>query len=219
MWLGAGTRSHGAAGPRGVRAVAADGLREAAVIGHSGRMSSNSAVSPGEAFQDHYPDDVAACFGCGRLNPDGHHIRTTWDGDQTVTRFTPAPEQTAVPGYVYGGLIASLVDCSGTGSAAGAAYRAAGRTMGDPNDTEPPLRFVTGRLEVDYLAPTPMGVELVVRGQIEEITARKVVVALTVTAADAAADKEADKEADAAAEAAVARGRVVAVLLPPTMGA
>lgn len=223
MWLGAGTaESRGGRAPRRAGS-GADGLREAAVIGHSGRMSSNSAVPPGEAFQDHYPDDVAACFGCGRLNPDGHHIRTTWDGDQTVTRFTPAPEQTAVPGYVYGGLIASLVDCSGTGSAAGAAYRAAGRTMGDPNDTEPPLRFVTGRLEVDYLAPTPMGVELVVRGQIEEITARKVVVALTVTAAgmaaDTEADTEADKEADAAAEAAVARGRVVAVLLPPTMGA
>lgn len=205
--------------PRGRRATAADDLREAAVIGHSGRMSSNSAVPPGDAFQDHYPDDVAACFGCGRLNPDGHHIRTTWDGDQTVTRFTPAPEQTAMPGYVYGGLIASLIDCAGTGSAAGAAYRAAGRTMGDPDDPEPPLRFVTGRLEVDYLAPTPMGVELVVRGRIEEVTERKVVVALTVTAAGMVADAVADAVADTVADAVVARGRVIAVRMPTTMGA
>lgn len=33
------------------------------------------------AIQDLYPDDFAHCFGCGRLNPDGLHIRTEWTGD------------------------------------------------------------------------------------------------------------------------------------------
>ncbi|NYE00111.1 acyl-coenzyme A thioesterase PaaI-like protein [Kineosphaera limosa] len=164
-------------------------------------MTSHDTLHDGTAFQDHYPPDVAACFGCGRLNEHGHHLRTTWDGEGTVTRFTPGPEQTAVPGYVYGGLIASVIDCAGTGTAAGAAYRAAGRTMGDPDDHEPPLRFVTGRLEVDYLAPTPLGVELVVRGHIDEIKARKVVVSLEMAAGDTV----------------VARGRVIAVLMPATM--
>ena len=163
---------------------------------HGGDASHN------DAFQDHYPDDLAMCFGCGRLNEHGHRFRTVWDGEQTLTRFTPGPDQTAIPGYVYGGLIASLIDCSGTGSAAGAAYRAAGRTMGDPDD-EPPLRFVTGRLEVDFLAPTPMGVELLARGEIEQISARKVITRLAVHAGDVV----------------VARGRVVAVLMPGSMGA
>ncbi len=63
------------------------------------------------AVQDFYPDHLARCFGCGRLNEFGYRLRTRWDGDETVTRFTPAPYHTAVPGVVYGGLLACLVDC------------------------------------------------------------------------------------------------------------
>ena len=59
-----------------------------------------------QAFQDYYPDNVAHCYGCGKSNPDGHQIKTYWDGDETVTRYTPRPEHTAIPGYVYGGLLA-----------------------------------------------------------------------------------------------------------------
>jgi acyl-CoA thioesterase FadM len=73
---------------------------------------------------------------------------------------------------VYGGLIASLIDCHGTGTAAAAAYRAQGRPM----DSEPPLRFVTASLHVDYLRPTPMGVTLEIRARVKEIKGRKVVV-------------------------------------------
>ena len=52
-----------------------------------------------------------------------------------------------------GGLLASLIDCHGTGTAA-VTYRAEGREMG----SEPQLRFVTGALNVSYyLKPTPLG--------------------------------------------------------------
>ena len=44
------------------------------------------------AFQDYYPENVAHCYGCGKLNAHGHQIKTDWDGDETVTRFTPRPE-------------------------------------------------------------------------------------------------------------------------------
>ena len=130
------------------------------------------------AIQDFYPDDLSHCYGCGRLNRAGHQLKTRWDGDETVSRFTPRPEHIAIPGYVYGGLIASLIDCHGTGSAAAAAYREAGREPG----SEPPFRFVTASLNVRYLRPTPMGVELEIRGTIDEIKGRKVVVSATVTA-------------------------------------
>jgi acyl-coenzyme A thioesterase PaaI-like protein len=125
-----------------------------------------------KAFQDFYPDDVAWCYGCGRLNPPGLHVRSFWDGDEAVCRYTPGPQHIAIPGYVYGGLIASLIDCHGTGTAAAAAYRAQGRPM----DSEPPLRFVTASLHVDYLRPTPMGVTLEIRARVKEIKGRKVVV-------------------------------------------
>jgi acyl-coenzyme A thioesterase PaaI-like protein len=135
---------------------------------------------PELAFQDYYDDEVAHCYGCGRLNEHGLHIRSLWEGDEAVARFQPRPYHTAIPGYVYGGLIASLVDCHSTGTAAAAAYRAEGRAM----DTEPTLRFVTASLHVDYLRPTPIDTTLTIRAQVKEVKGRKVVVTSTVYAGD-----------------------------------
>lgn len=131
-----------------------------------------------KAFQDYYPDELSYCYGCGRLNEHGLQIKSYWDGDETIAVYTPRPQHIAIPGYVYGGLIASLIDCHSTGTASAAAYRREGRTM----DTLPPLRFVTASLQVDYLRPTPLGVPLEVRGRVEEIKERKVVVRATLTA-------------------------------------
>ena len=131
-----------------------------------------------KAFQDYYPDHLAHCYGCGKLNEEGHRIKSRWEGEESVARFTPKPYHVSIPGYVYGGLIASLIDCHGTGTAAAAAYRAEGRAM----DTDPPRRFVTASLKVDYLKPTPLGVELEVRGKVKEIKGRKIVVTATLLA-------------------------------------
>lgn len=146
------------------------------------------------AFQDYYPDNVAHCYGCGRLNEQGHQIKTWWDGDETVTRFRPRPEHTAIPGFVYGGLLASLIDCHSTGTAAAAMYRAENRAL----DSLPAFRFVTGSLHVDYLKPTPLGPELEIRGRVKEIKGRKVIVEATIYAEGVA----------------TARGEVVAVQMP-----
>ena len=150
-----------------------------------------------KAFQDYYPDELSRCYGCGRLNEHGLQIKSFWDGDETVARYTPRPYHTAMEGYVYGGLIASLIDCHGTGTASAAAYRTQGRGM----DTEPPLRFVTASLQVDYLKPTPIDGPLEIRGQIEEIKGRKVVVTSTLSSKGVIC----------------AKGRVVAVQMPEDM--
>jgi acyl-coenzyme A thioesterase PaaI-like protein len=131
-----------------------------------------------KAFQDYYPDNVAHCYGCGRLNENGLQIKSYWDGQEAVCTYTPRPHHMAIPGYVYGGLIASLIDCHSTGTAAAAAYRAVGRPM----DSEPAFRFVTASLKVDYLLPTPLGVPLELRATVEEIKGRKVVVHTTLSA-------------------------------------
>jgi len=150
-----------------------------------------------EAFQDYYPDELAHCTGCGRLNEHGLHLRSFWRGDGSEARFTPAPYHTAVPGFVNGGVIASLIDCHGTGTAAAAAYRAENRAM----DTLPPHRFVTAALRVDYLRPTPLGPELVLHGVVRSISGRKVIVDVTVSVGG---------------EITV-RGEVVAVEIPQSM--
>ncbi len=150
-----------------------------------------------KAFQDYYPDETSHCYGCGRLNEHGLQIKSYWDGDESVCHFVPRPYHTAIPGYVYGGLIASLMDCHSTGTAAAAAYRAAGRAM----DTEPAFRYVTGSLHVDYVRPTPIGVPLEVRATVKEIKGRKVVVNCTLSANGEVC----------------ARGEVVAVQMPDKM--
>ena len=148
------------------------------------------------AFQDRYEDDVSHCYGCGRLNEHGLQIKTVWEGEESVTRFTPRPEHTAIPGYVYGGLIASLIDCHSTGTAAAAAARDRGLA---PEALLP--RFVTGSLEVDYLRPTPLGPELEVRARVREVKGRKVVVECVLRACGEVC----------------ARGEVVAVELPESL--
>lgn len=133
---------------------------------------------PEKSFQDFYPDYFAHCYGCGRLNDHGLHIRSFWDGEETVCIFQPRDYHIAVPGYVYGGLLASLIDCHGTGSAAAAAYR----MESHGKETAPPIRFLTASLHVDYLKPTPLGVPLEVRGTIKETKGRKIVISETITA-------------------------------------
>lgn len=150
-----------------------------------------------DAFQDYYPDEFNQCYGCGKHNEQGHQLKSRWDGEESVAFFTPSPYHTAVPGFVYGGLIASLVDCHGTGTAAAASYREQGRPM----DSKPSLRFVTASLHVDFLAPTPLGGALEIRGRVEEITPKKAIVAIEVKAETTLC----------------AKGKVVAVRIPDTM--
>ena len=125
------------------------------------------------AFQDRYPDEFAHCYGCGRLNEHGYQIKSYWDGEESVAHYLPKPYHIAIPGYVYGGLLASLIDCHGTGTAAAALYRAAKEQA---PDSEPNTRTLTASLHVDYLKPTPLGVELEVRGRVKELKGRKVIV-------------------------------------------
>jgi len=149
------------------------------------------------AIQDLYPDDLAHCFGCGRHNPSGHHLKSFAEGEEVVAHFTPADYQISIPGFVYGGLLASLTDCHAMATATFASELAAGRRLGDG----PAPRFVTAALRVDYLKPTPLGVELEIRGRVTERGEKKAVVAVTISAAGAI----------------TVRAEVIAVRLPKSM--
>jgi len=134
-----------------------------------------------KAIQDSYSDEVSVCYGCGRLNQHGLQIKSYWDGDEVVCRFQPEAYHTAVAGFVYGGLIASLIDCHSTGTASAAAYREAGREPG----TEPRLRFVTASLFVEYLKPTPISDPIVIRAAVTEVNGRRATVSSDLYAKDA----------------------------------
>jgi uncharacterized protein (TIGR00369 family) len=148
-------------------------------------------------LQDLYPADFSHCYGCGRLNTNGLHVKSEWTDGEAIARFKPAPYQMALPGFVYGGLIASLADCHAMATAAAASMVAAGALPG----RDPTPRFVTASLHIDFLRPTPLGPELLIRAHPVEVGERKVIVELSVFAEDAEC----------------ARGRVVAVRAPTTM--
>jgi len=158
-----------------------------------------------QAFQDCYPEELSHCYGCGKNNQEGHQLKSYWQhidendllASITVAHFTPSDVFTAIPGFVYGGMTASLIDCHGTGSASAMAYLAQKREMG----SSPTLRFVTGALNVSFLAPTPQGVELELIGRFSQVKDRKIVVDITLSADSVICSK----------------GQVIAVLMPDTM--
>jgi acyl-coenzyme A thioesterase PaaI-like protein len=146
-------------------------------------------------FQDYYPDEYAHCFGCGRLNKDGLHLKSYWDGEESVCRYTPPSYFTGgVPHNLYGGMIASLMDCHSAATAAATKQREEGLSP----EGKPLSRYVTASLKVDFLKPTPMNTELELRAVIKEMKEKKTVVSVTLTAA----------------ELVCARGEVVLVQLP-----
>ncbi|MEO7794950.1 MAG: PaaI family thioesterase [Thermoanaerobaculia bacterium] len=147
--------------------------------------------------QEFYPEDHAHCYGCGRLNPYGIRLESAWEGDEVVARYTPRPEQVAMPGFVYGGLIAALIDCHAMATASAHVERLAGREIGE---AEAPS-YVTAALHVDYLAPTPHGPELVLRARVRESGRRKQVVEVRLEVAGQE----------------TARGDVIAVPIPEAM--
>jgi acyl-coenzyme A thioesterase PaaI-like protein len=150
-----------------------------------------------KAFQDYYPDDYSHCYGCGRLNQQGLQIKSYWDGNESVCICQLKPEYRANSGFVYSGLIASLLDCHAIGTAAAAKFRAENR---DPA-ADPLLRFVTASLHVDYLKPAPMDAPLELRGRVREVKERKAIVTVTVSANGQEC----------------ARGEVIGVLMPEGM--
>jgi acyl-coenzyme A thioesterase PaaI-like protein len=136
------------------------------------------SASNSVAIQDLYPDDLAHCFGCGRNNALGHQLKSFCEGDVVVAHFTPASHHISMPGFVYGGLLASLADCHAMATAAADAERVSGRRPGDG----PVPRFVTAALRVDYLKPTPLNTELEIRGNVTERSEKKAIVAVTISA-------------------------------------
>jgi acyl-coenzyme A thioesterase PaaI-like protein len=149
------------------------------------------------AIQDLYPDDVAHCYGCGRLNEHGHRIKSYWRDGVGVLRFTPEPHQLSMPGFAYGGLIASLVDCHAIGTAAAEAAERAGT----PFEPGAMPRYVTGSLRVDFKKPTPIGAELELLARVRAAGERKSIVDVEVHVG----------------ETVTATGEVVAVRMPDTM--
>jgi acyl-coenzyme A thioesterase PaaI-like protein len=133
------------------------------------------------ALQDVWPN--ATCFGCGPSNPHGLHIKSYWsdDGQEVICSFHPqAYHNAGFENVMYGGMVASLCDCHSVWTAIAATYRKEGREHG----STPIISYVTGNLNVSYLAPTPLDQPLLLRAHIEEIAGRKAKITCAVYAGE-----------------------------------
>ncbi len=130
-----------------------------------------------DALQDTWPN--GSCYGCGPANDMGLHLKSYWneDGTAVIATFHPKPHHNAgFPNVMYGGLVASLIDCHSIWTAIAYAYRAEGR----PQGSAPSISYVTGKLEVHYRKPTPLDEPTVLRATVEKLEGRKAVIHCTL---------------------------------------
>lgn len=134
-------------------------------------------MDEGRALQDAWK---LHCYGCGSLNEHGLQIKSRWDGDELLCSWLPKPFQIGHPGYVFGGIIASVIDCHTMWTAMAHWCRENG--VEQPGPGTPP--FVTGRLAVNYLKPARIDVPLDLRARVVDSSGRKANVACRVLQGD-----------------------------------
>ncbi len=133
------------------------------------------------AVQDIWPE--ATCYGCGPANPDGLQIKSFFsdDGNFLVAIFHPKDKFNAgFPNVMYGGLLASLIDCHSIWTAIAFSYRHEQRDMG----SQPHISYVTGELNIKYLKPTPLDQPIQLQAQVTGDIGRKTRVVCEVKAGD-----------------------------------
>lgn len=122
-----------------------------------------------KAIQDQIPGNH--CFGCGPHNDRGLRIKSYWSGDdRSHCEFTPQPHHSAGPlQYLNGGIIATVIDCHTICTAIADAYRRAGREAGSGDK----IWYATGKLEVNYRAPTAIDQPAMLEASIVDRSERK----------------------------------------------
>lgn len=122
-----------------------------------------------ESLEDLMP---GMCYGCGTLNEHGHHIKSYWDGEVSRCTWTPESYHHGGANFLYGGIIASLLDCHMCLTGIIGLYAREERIVGD--DKGPQLYAVTANLNVDYLKPTPLAGPVDLTATIDSVDGRKI---------------------------------------------
>ncbi|HEY6354383.1 MAG TPA: PaaI family thioesterase, partial [Burkholderiaceae bacterium] len=117
------------------------------------------------------------CYGCGALNEHGLHIKSRWEGDDLVCRWQPQRYHIGHPGYVYGGTMASVVDCHAIWTALATRCRDDGIDLAHG---APPFSFVTGKLSISYVKPALIARALELRARVVDASERRATVACRV---------------------------------------
>lgn len=98
------------------------------------------------------------CFGCGKDNPDGMHLRFFFDQEkhETVCRFKLGRRYQGPPGHAHGGIIAVILD----------------EAMGKVNKFRNVIAL-TKTMEIEYVRPVPLFRPLIAVGYEKSLDGRK----------------------------------------------
>ena len=127
-------------------------------------------------IQDDWPDAGTYCWGCGKNNTHGLQLKSYWDDEETVATFIPQEHHLAFPGILNGGIISTIIDCHGTGTA-----HAAAQKMTNGNEK---LMFVTASLLVKFKRPTPLDNPVTLRARVQEVNGNKITVSCSLFSGD-----------------------------------
>ena len=122
-----------------------------------------------ESPRQHY------CFGCSKDNPIGLHLTFHVGEGEVRATFTPQAEHQGWPGFMHGGLVATMLD-----EAMGWVIMRQG------------VWAVTGKMNVRYRDPVPLFQPLTVVGRIAKDRRRWLLVQAEVRSAEDVALAEAD---------------------------
>ncbi len=142
--------------------------------------ASPASQAPKRSIQDWYPEGYSHCYGCGRNNAKGLHVRSFEDGDDFVAQVAPCKDEISHPGTAYAGYVASLLDCHAVAAASAAAHRARGHAVGDGEI----MPFMTAELKVEFVRPTPAGVPYELRARALFVQGHKVIAKAELRAGD-----------------------------------
>ena len=129
------------------------------------------------SLQDRIPGH---CFGCGSLNTEGLQIKSFWLGEEVVCAWRAQPGHIGHPGILYGGGVASVVDCHCIWTAVAYAHRQAGEEM----DASSAHKFVTAAMSLQYRKPVAIEDAIELWARVVDFGERKAVVRCTVHAAN-----------------------------------
>ncbi|MBN1215742.1 MAG: PaaI family thioesterase [Candidatus Lokiarchaeota archaeon] len=123
-------------------------------------------------FQDSWPEELSYCFGCGRNNKHGLHIKSYWKGEEALCNWMPKDHLKAGEDILCGGIIATIIDCHCLNTAIAQAYKQENRKIG----TEPFIPFATGTIKIELLRPVSLQKSIILKAKVKEIKKNKIYV-------------------------------------------
>lgn len=106
--------------------------------------------------------DRTRCFGCGSLNEFGLHIKSYRRGDECVCDWKAEAHHCAGGNVMYGGIVASLIDCHSAATAHSSDWE--DEKGGD--DSQRGYAYMTKKLSVEYLRPTLLDKSVQLRARV-----------------------------------------------------